>query len=204
MERILHAPLEADTPIAVISPEDGMIQKVYVGTGQKVAGGAALFEIASLSAIWVRVPVYVGDLGSLDRRQAAKVHNLGDSPGSPIISARPVAAPPSANANAATVDLYYQLPGASGFRPGQKVGVTLTLLGSEESLIAPHSAVIRDVHGGEWVYENFAPQQYARRRVEVRYVTGPQAVLARGPAPGTKVVVTGVAELFGTEFGTGK
>lgn len=204
MEVIQRSPLEADTSMAVTSPEDGMIQKVHVGGGQKVAASTPLFEITSLRSIWVRVPVYAGDLGSIDRGQTAKVHNLGDSHGSPIVSARPVAAPPSGNANAATVDLFFELPGGSFFRAGQKVGVTLTLRGAEESLVAPHSAIISDVHGGEWVYENFGPQQYVRRRVEVRYVTGSLAVLAHGPAPGTMVVVTGAAELFGTEFGTGK
>ncbi|MEK6325450.1 MAG: efflux RND transporter periplasmic adaptor subunit [Acidobacteriota bacterium] len=203
-ERILRAPLEGDTSIAVMAPEDGMVQKVHAGTGQKVAGSTPLFEIASLKSIWLRVPVYVGDLASLDRRQAAKVHNLGDSRRSPILSARPIEAPPTANVNASTIDLYYALPAAGPFRPGQKVGVTLTLLGAEESLVVPHSAIIRDVHSGEWVYENTVPQTYVRRRVEVRYVTGTQAVLARGPAAGTKVVITGAAELFGTEFGTGK
>jgi membrane fusion protein, heavy metal efflux system len=204
MERIQRSPHDADTAMAVISPEDGMVQKVHASTGQKVAASTALFEIASLRAIWVRVPIYVGDLGSIDRRQSAKVHNLGDSPGSPTFSARPITAPPSANANAATVDLFFELPNGSGLRPGQKVGVTLTLRGGEESLVVPNSAIVRDVHGGEWVYENFAPQQYVRRRVEVRHVTGSLAVLAHGPAPGIRVVVTGAAELFGTEFGTGK
>ena len=204
LERVVRSPLEADTPVAIISPGEGMIQKVHVGAGQKVAGSTALFEIASLNSIWVRVPVYVGDLGSIDRRQAAKVHNLGDSPGSPVVSARPIAAPPSANPNAATIDLYFQLPSAGAFRPGQKVGVTLTLVGTEESLVVPNSAIVRDVNGSEWVYENTAPHEYVRRRVEVRYVTGAQAVLARGPARGAQVVVTGAAELFATEFSTGK
>lgn len=78
------------------------------------------------------------------------------------------------------------------------------LLGSEESLVVQTSAIVRDIHGSEWVYENIAPHQYVRRRVEVRYVTGSQAVLARGPAQGAQVVVTGAAELFATEFSTGK
>ncbi len=204
LQRIIRSPLDADTSVAIIAPDDGMIQKIHVGAGQRVAGSTALFEIASLNTIWVRVPVYVGDLTSIDRRQPAKIHNLGDSAVSSSISAKPVAAPPSANPNAATVDLYFQLPSAAGFGPGQKVGVTLTLTGREESLVVPDSAIVRDIHGSEWVYENPAPQQYVRRRVEVRYVTGSQAVLAQGPAQGTQIVVTGAAELFSTEFSTGK
>jgi hypothetical protein len=65
-------------------------------------------------------------------------------------------------------------------------------------------AVPHDIHGGTWVYENIAPQQYARRRVEVRRVVKSLAVLVRGPTVGAKVVTAGAAELFGTEFGTGK
>jgi cobalt-zinc-cadmium efflux system membrane fusion protein len=40
--------------------------------------------------------------------------------------------------------------------------------------------------------------------VEVRRVVNSLAVLARGPAVGAKVVTAGAAEIFGTEFGTGK
>jgi membrane fusion protein, heavy metal efflux system len=182
LARINRSPLESDSSLTVVAPDDGMIQKAHVGSGQKVAGSAALFEIASLNTVWVRVPVYVGDLKFIERRQSAKIHNLGDAPGTQMMAAKAIAAPPSANANAATVDLYYLLPSPGAFRPGQKVGATLTLSGAEESLVVENSAVVRDIHGGEWVYENTAPQKYTRRRVEVRYVTGSQAVLARGPA----------------------
>ena len=84
------------------------------------------------------------------------------------------------------------------------MGVTLYERGSEESLVVPWSAVMHDINGGTWVYENIAPQQYARRRVDVRRVVDGRAVLARGPAIGAKVVTAGAAEIFGTEFGTGK
>jgi len=204
LERVIRSPLSGDTSIALVAPEGGMVQKVHADTGQNVAASTPLFEIASLKSIWVRVPVYAGDLGSIERRQPAKVHNLGDQPGSPILSASPINAPPTANPNAATVDLYYALPGAGPFKPGQRVGVTLALAGAEESLVVPQSAIVRDVHGGEWVYENIAEHRFVRRRVEVRYVSGTYAVLARGPAAGTQVVITGAAELFGTEFGVGK
>jgi hypothetical protein len=80
----------------------------------------------------------------------------------------------------------------------------LWLVGSEDGLVVAYSAIVRDVQGGEWVYESLSGQKYMRRRVEVRYITGSLAVLARGPAPGTQVVITGVSELFGTEFGAGK
>jgi multidrug efflux pump subunit AcrA (membrane-fusion protein) len=88
-------------------------------------------------------------------------------------------------------------------RPGEKVGVSF---GTEQAkaLIIPWSAVVHDINGGTWVYENTAPQTYSRRRVEVLYVRDGFAALGRGLNTGTNVVKTGAAELFGTEFGVGK
>jgi len=63
---------------------------------------------------------------------------------------------------------------------------------------------VHDVNGGTWVYENTAPQNYVRRRVQVRRVVDGQAVLSSGPAPGTPIVTQGVAEIFGKEMGFGK
>jgi multidrug efflux pump subunit AcrA (membrane-fusion protein) len=204
MTRVTRSPLEADVTVGVPSPEGGMLQKIHVGAGQKVAASTPLFEVASLRTIWIRVPVYVGDLSAIDQREPARVQNIGDEAGSSVLLARPIAAPPSANPNAATADLYFQLPAARGFRPGQRVEVTQTLRGTHDNLVVPDSSIVRDIHGGEWVYESVGPQQYRRRRVEVRYVNGDQAVLARGPAAGAQVVVVGAAELFSTEFSTGK
>jgi len=205
MERFEKTPVSADVAVTIAVPRDGIIQRVFANPGQTVASGAPLFEVVNLASVWIRVPVYVGDLRFIDRRQTARVHALNEPPGASSRPARPVNAPPTANPANDTADLYFELANGDGsLRPGQKMGVTLTERAPEESLVVPWSAVIQDIHGGAWVYENIAPQQYARRRVEVRRVVNSLAVLARGPAVGAKVVTAGVAELFGTEFGTGK
>ncbi len=205
LERFDSKPLTSDYSVNIAAPRDGIVTKVFANPGQAVAGGAPLMEIANLSSVWIRVPVYVGDLRDIDARQSAKVQNLGDSLNAPSRLARPVKAPPSADATANTADLYFELANADGsLRPGQRMGVTLSLKGSTESLVVPWSAVVYDINGGAWVYENTAPQQFVRRRVEVARVAGLQALLARGPTVGAKIVTTGVAELFGTEFSTGK
>ena len=82
--------------------------------------------------------------------------------------------------------------------------MTLPLHGDEESLIVPLASLLRDIHGGAWVYEKTGDHTYARRRVLVDRVVGDLAVLASGPKPGAKVVTDGAAEIFGTEFGGGK
>lgn len=208
LDRYDKAPISGDVAVTVVAPRDGMIQKLFVSPGQTVTGGAPLFEVVNLATVWVRVPVYVGDLNAIDRRQTARVHALNEVPGwhtSISRQARPVNAPPTANPANDTADLYFVLANADGsLRPGQKMGVTLSEEATEESLVVPWSAVLHDIHGGAWVYENISPQQYARRRVEVRRVVDSLAVLARGPVVGAKVVTAGAAEIFGTEFGTGK
>ncbi len=205
LERFEQAPIAADVAVTIAAPRDGVIQKVFANPGQTVAGGSPLFEVANLSSVWIRVPVYVGDLRLIDRRQTARVNALNDAPGAPSRSARPVNAPPTADPTNNTADLYFELANSDGsLRPGQRMSVTLAERATEESLVAPWSAVVHDINGGAWVYENIAPQQYARRRVEVRRVVNSLAVLARGPAAGAKIVTAGAAELFGTEFGTGK
>jgi hypothetical protein len=167
--------------------------------------GAPVLDFMSLKQFWVRVPVYVGDLSRLDISADAHVGDLAAAPGAKSYRAKPVNAPPSANAAASTVDLFYELANEGGaFRFGQKVGVNIPLRGVEESLVLPWSAVTQDVNGGTWVYENTAPHTFVRRRVQVRHVTGKDAVLDSGPKVGAKIVITGVAELFGTEFGVGK
>jgi len=204
LDRLTRSPLEADISLAIASPRDGLLRRIHAALGQTVASGAPLFEVVNFEAVWVRVPVYAGEAGELAAGAAARIHPLNDGSASPAV-ARPVAAPPSGDPLAATVDLVFELPNPDlAWRPGQKVNATLPLRGRREALQLPRSAVLRDIHGGAWVYENTGPRVFARRRVEVEEIIGPTAVLSRGPKPGTKVVVAGAAELFGTEFGPGK
>ena len=209
LERFLSAPLAADTAIAIPAPRDGMIESVQANPGQVVPGGAPLFEVADLSTVWIRVPVYAGELGLLDAGHHAVVRGLSDAGDKEGRRAMPVAAPPTADLNASTVDLYYQLAnstlgGRDFLRPGQRVQASIALRAAAESLVVPWSAVLHDSTGGTWVYESLAPQVFARRRVEVLHVVNSLAVLGRGLAAGTKVVSAGAMELFGTEFGAGK
>jgi multidrug efflux pump subunit AcrA (membrane-fusion protein) len=167
--------------------------------------GAPLFEAVKQNVLWVRVPVYVGDVEQVQRTAAAQVSVLGARTNQVGWTAKPIEVPVSASNGSATVDLYYELENKEGsLRPGQRVAVQLPLQGADENLVIPHSALIYDIHGGTWVYENTAPHGFTRRRVEVRYIANGDVVLARGPGPGTKIVTAGAAELFGAEFGFGK
>jgi RND family efflux transporter MFP subunit len=190
----------------ITAPAAGMVQNVHAQPGQVVAAGAPLFEVVGLDPVWVKVPVYVGDLSRLATDRPAGIGGLAETPGAPTERpGKPVVAPPSADPLAATVHVYYEVANKDGaLRPGERVGVTLPLRGDDQSLTVPLASVLRDIHGGAWVYEKVGDHKYARRRVLVDRVVGPDAVLASGPKPGAKVVTDGAAEIFGTEFGFGK
>jgi len=167
--------------------------------------GPPVLDVANQPLLWVRVPVYVGDTSKLHPTAEVRVGGLTDAAGTAARPAKPVSAPPSANASAATVDWFYEVSNNDGaLRLGQRVGVTIPLRLDEESLVVPWAAVVHDIQGGAWVYEKSGAHDYARRRVQVKRVVGDVVALTGGVSAGAKVVTTGVAELFGTEFGAGK
>lgn len=196
------AELGTTAPITIEAPENGILRTVSALPGQTVPSGAPLFEVIDLSTAWVRVPLPVGDLDAVDRTAPAQVGKLSAAPGTRLTPAKPVAAPPSANPLAATVDVFYEVPNTDWkLIPGQRLGVSILLADAAESVTVPWSAVVFDIHGGTWVYEQVGPRRYARRRVVVGHTVGTDAVLSGGPAVGTKVVIAGVQELFGAETG---
>jgi membrane fusion protein, heavy metal efflux system len=189
-------------PIPIDSPEDGLLRSVSVQPGQTVPSGAVLFEVIDLSTVWVRVALPVGDLEAVDGTVPARVGSLSAAPGTSQAIAKPVAGPPSANPLTSTVDFFYELPNlARKLTPGQRLGVAIPLTDSQETLSVPWSAIVFDVNGGTWVYEQIEPRKYVRRRVTVKYTLGDDAALSAGPAAGATVVAFGVQELFGAETG---
>ncbi|MGE6695260.1 MULTISPECIES: efflux RND transporter periplasmic adaptor subunit [Sphingomonadaceae] len=162
--------------------------------------GPSVASLGSQSTLWVRASVFGSDVGSVRRDGAATIRPLGNG-GTPR-AARPVQAPPSANTSAGTVDLYFAVDNRDrAFRIGQRVSVDLPLTGQTEGLSVPSAALLRDIYGGEWVYQKTAANTFVRQRVEVASERDGRALLARGLIPGAEVVTTGAAELFGTEFG---
>lgn len=197
--------ISASGALSLDAPFDALLRAVHAGPGQTVAAGAPLFDLVELDTLWIRVPIYVGDVDTVERSAPARVVPLGAAGTVAGDIARPISAPPSADASTAGVDLYYAIGNKDRtLRPGQRVGVRVTLTASARSLVVPRAAVLHDAYGGTWVYEARGGRVFARRRVSVVDLVGDLAVLDHGPSPGTRVVTTGAAELFGTEFGSGK
>jgi len=174
-------------------------------TARRELLGLAMLPGSTPDRVWIRVPVYVGDLQRIDPNASASIAALGAPKSDPGVSAKTVDAPPSADAAASSVDLFFEMENKDQrFRLGERVAAHVTLKTAKDSLVVPWASVIIDINGGTWVYENTADQQFVRKRVQVSRVAGDLAVLATGPAVGSKIVTDGAAELFGTEVGFSK
>lgn len=199
---VREGPVGPQGEITIMAPLDGIVQSISAASGQTVAASAPLIQIAQVSTLWVRVPVFAGGVDEIDAAQPASVSRLGggDSPR----SATRVTAPLKADPTAASVDLYYELPGVGPtLHPGERVMVELPLRSAQRGLVVPEAALLYDIHGDAWVYQDMGGNTYVRRRVQIARHAGGRAVIARGIGEGVKVVTAGAAELFGTEFGAG-
>lgn len=203
--------VEPPTPLPLRAPVSGVIRNVLVSAGQNVATGAPLFEVVDMSSIWIRVPVYVDLLTAFNTSAPVRLVSLDGNPlGHSKEFAKPIQAPPTADAIRSSADLYYELDNRTlGLRPGQRVAVDMPMTSMTEGLIVPVASILYDIYGGTWVYIQESPSQdgsvkFRRNRVLLEWVEGDQAIVSTGPSEGSFVVADGAAELFGTEFGAGK
>ncbi len=197
----------SEAGVRLEAPHSGVVRAVHVRDGQTVAAAAPLVDLVSVDRVWVRVPVYAGEVRDIDPTAPARVLALGDPADAEGAIAQPVPAPPSANAGTAGVDLYFVMANSAPgrrFRPGERVAVRLTRVDATTGLVVPAAALLHDAYGGTWVYVAREPGVYARVRVMVSDISGGLAVLSTGPPVGARVVTDGAAELFGVEFGVGK
>ena len=81
---------------------------------------------------------------------------------------------------------------------------TVLVEAASEGSVVPSAAVIIDPDGVYWVYANPDPFVFLRHEIRPVVEEGGQAFFVEGPEVGTAVVVIGVPELYGAEFGIGK
>ncbi len=75
---------------------------------------------------------------------------------------------------------------------------------AEQGFVVPSAAVIITTEGRYWVYTNPEPLVYLREEISPVFEEDEQAFFSDGPPVGMPVVITGVPELYGAEFGVGK
>jgi multidrug efflux pump subunit AcrA (membrane-fusion protein) len=69
--------------------------------------------------------------------------------------------------------------------------------------IVPYASVLYDLTGKTWVYISADPLTFFRGAVEIDTIKGDNVYLTDGPPAGTRVLATGVPQVFGTEVKVG-
>ena len=96
--------------VPLLAPFAGRVQRLLVAPGQSVAASTPLFEVFDDDPLWIRVPVYAGDLDQVDRNRPATMHRLDAAADAPGLDVTFIDGPPAADPAAATVDLFLRLP----------------------------------------------------------------------------------------------
>ena len=193
------------TALHITAPMNGVVQLVHVAPGQPVAAGAPLVDIAQLDRVWIRVPLYAGDVRDVVRGEAT-VSALGGT-GARTWRGAQVSAPRRGDPAAASVDLYYEVASNGALRSGERVTVALPSAGTaatRRAIAVPLAGIVYDMYGGTWTYVAKDSLHFVRTRVELGDIVDGRAVVLLGLTRGMRIVIAGAAELFGTEFGPGK
>ncbi len=183
--------------VTIESPISGSLLTLHAAPRQLVVQGDPLWTISDWSVLWVRVPVFEGDLPRIQRDQAATVRPLGIQ----SFQAEPVSAPQPTETGRRTVDVLFRLDNPKTLlRPGQAVPISLPLGESQEQLAVPRSAIIWDGLGNAWVYVKSTANTFRRQKVELG--TGDEVMVAidRGLEDGQVIVTVGAQALYGEEF----
>jgi hypothetical protein len=77
---------------------------------------------------------------------------------------------------------------------------TATAVPAGDLTAIAYAALIYDGKGVPWAYTVTGERTFLRQQVTVDHVEGDEALLSDGVSPGTRVVTTGAAELWGAEL----
>lgn len=82
--------------------------------------------------------------------------------------------------------------------------VTEEQIAGAKRLVVPYSSLIYGLHGENWVYVSPQPLSFHRAEVNVDYIEGDNVILVDGPAVGTEIATSAVAQLYGVDTGVKK
>ena len=90
-------------------------------------------------------------------------------------------------------------------RAAERLGIEFAeVTKSGQRLEAPYNALVYDASGREWVFISPQPNVFTRTGIKVELIEGDKIYYSQGPDAGTKLVTSGIAQLYGIEFGVGK
>jgi multidrug efflux pump subunit AcrA (membrane-fusion protein) len=185
-------------PIPLAPAAPGRILEVHASRGQFVQAGDPLWTIGDWSTLWIRVPVFAGDLNRLSSNRPAMVELPGNT--APVW-ADPLDIPTPVEPHTRTVDLKFTLDNPKWkVRVGQSAVVELPISEEFEALVIPRSAVLLDGFGQAYCYVAAAGSDvFQRRRIELGSSTETGVAVLRGLAADDVVVSAGAEQLAAEE-----
>lgn len=186
-------------PVTIDTPRKGVVTEVTASSGQFVAAGDPLYTVADWSTLWLRVPVFEGDLGSIDDAMDARAT---DRVTGNRLAAKPLRLPTEVKTGGRAFDLWYAVDNAAGaLQPGRTAVVALPTRGQSEqaAIVIPRSAVLYDGfgHASCFVKREGDGQPFERRHVDLGDPHGDLVVVRQGLDTDDEVVVEGAEQLVG-------
>ena len=185
-------------PVRIEVPNAGRILLVHCAAGQFVQSGDPLWTIADWSTLWLRVPVFDGDVRRLDPSQSAIVRDRSTPD---TTTAIPISVPIETKTATRTVDLYYKVENPDWkLRVGQSMAIELPTGNDQQALLIPCSAVLYDGFGQAGCYAADGDRtQFQRKRIELGPRHQDKVVVLRGLDADDVVVSVGAEQLAAEE-----
>ncbi|QDT26633.1 Cobalt-zinc-cadmium resistance protein CzcB [Gimesia panareensis] len=184
--------------VPVKSPLTGLISTMHVVPRQLVVQGDPLWTIEDWSTLWIKVPIFEGDLPGIPHENPAYAVLPGTLS---VEQVERVMHPQPTEPGRRTVDIYYRLKNPRGqLRPGQSLLMEIPHGKTEMQATIPRSALIWDGMGNAWVYLQIDPEHFRRQMVETGPGDAETISIMRGLKQGETIVTSGVQSLYGEEF----
>jgi len=177
----------------VHAPISGTVISVNKSTGEQVAAGEPIVQIAALDTVWVEAPIFEKDLGRL----AKDVHAVFTTAAFPdkqfegrLVSVNKVVDEQSRAAKA-----IFEVPNRSGeLSIGMRANVRLDAGSAVPVLLIPRESVL-DNEGKKIVYVLISGEEFERRDVVIGDEYGAKVAIISGVKPGERVVTQGAYQL---------
>lgn len=182
------------------SPLDGFVGKVLLQAGNlaKANDVNPLVVINQVRPIYVNFAVPEQDLPEVRKRMAdgpLEVAALPTDPGQPQPSGRLIFVDNAVDPSTGTIRLRAQFDNQdAALWPGQFVNVSVRLYEQADALVIPSQAV-QTGPDGQYVYVVSEEMTADVRRIAVTRTDGDRAIVAKGLAPGERVVTRGQLRL---------
>lgn len=185
-------------PVSIEAPKAGRILQMHVAAGQFVQAGDSLWTVADWSTLWLRVPIFAGDVQRIEPLQAAVIR---DRRSGTVTTATAMTLPTEMKPGARTVDCYYAVTNPEWrWRVGQSTAVELPIADEERVLLIPRSAVLYDGFGQAFCFASEADRtQFQRRRIELGARYQDRVAVLRGLDDDDSVVSVGAEQLAAEE-----